>query len=223
MQPGSEENLIGVNIAQASDGCLIHQGCLDRSSLLGQKSPQEISGEALIQGINAQFDYRWPTVNLGCGQQVDVFEPYLAQSQAISVGEFQLQANVTGLAGEGRGEEQLAYHHQMDDQRVTTLEVEYQHLALPPHPYDSSTLHGFPELTDGELVLCLFKNSNLFHPPPDDLSPQFLFKDFHLRQFGHLELNLLSSRANSFHHQDAKTRSFLRGYSTLLCALVSLW
>jgi len=39
IQPGSEEDLIGVDIAQAGDGRLIHQGCLDRSSLLGQKPP----------------------------------------------------------------------------------------------------------------------------------------------------------------------------------------
>jgi len=115
MQPRSEEDLIGVDIAQASDGSLIHQGCLDRSSLLGEEPPQEINGKALLQGINAQFGHRRPTIYLGCWQQVDVFEPYLAQSQANSVGELQLQANVAGLAGEGRREEQLAHHHQVDD------------------------------------------------------------------------------------------------------------
>ena len=35
MQPRTEEYLVGVDIAQASDNGLIHQGCLDRSSLPG--------------------------------------------------------------------------------------------------------------------------------------------------------------------------------------------
>ena len=106
---------------------------------------------------------------------MDVFEPYLTQSQASAISELQLQANVAGLAGEGRREEQLTYHHQVDDQRVTALEIEHQHLAPPPHPYDNSTLHGFPELSDGELALFLLKDASLFRPPSDGLAPQFLF------------------------------------------------
>ena len=72
-------------------------------------------------------------------------------------------------------EEQLAHHHQVDDQRAAALEIEHQHLAPPPYPYDSSTLHGFPELDNGELALRLLKNATPFHPPPDGLASQLLF------------------------------------------------
>ena len=48
MQSGSKEGLVGIDIPQAGDDSLVHQGCLDRSLLLGQKLPQEIGGKAPI-------------------------------------------------------------------------------------------------------------------------------------------------------------------------------
>jgi len=162
MQPGQEQGLIGVDVAQASQAALIEQEGLELGApttqhlaqdLGGEIVPQRLRAQSLVQGRQVQWGHQAQPPKLARVHEAQLGRP--GRRRAIRpAARLQVQHHVGVLAQRfvWRAQEQPPRHAQVHNQQVTALQLHDDVLGPPPHAVDTLACQALAELLGRQAV-----------------------------------------------------------------------
>lgn len=195
MDPGAEERLGGVDVADADEGRGVHQKGLDRGPAPRGERGQVRSGDRRLERFPSEPEEVRIALELpGRGDEGEAEATRIAQAQFLAGVELERQVLVRLAAGFERRQRQAPAHAEMDDQGSTPLEVDEKVLAPPPKSLDPPTAQAAERPPVERLAQRRRVDAHPLDAPPRQPTLEAAPQDLDLGELRHPEILVARAR-----------------------------